>query len=304
MVKLKNKSEYLGKFVENEQQLIENIIKFNKILEVPDELDKLKGSIVTTREWIYSKEIDMFAPKKYIKYKDLTVEEYNHAKNHERNYARHCVETVWYERIKDQEELIMKLKFLLEGMGCKLHKGSKVFALRKVLNTTSDITNKKSNLEKISGDEEDDNFQFEIEEALEPTPKEPDKPIKRQDKIDIKVKRWRRDPKVALRAIIDANNQCEIDITHESFTSQITGKRYVEAHHLIPIKKQDEFYYSLDIPANIVSLCPNCHRKLHYAIFKEKEDILMDIYFERRRRLIKCKIDIGISELFKHYGKN
>ena len=46
---------------------------------------------------------------------------------------------------------------------------------------------------------------------------------------------------------------------------------YVEAHHLIPISEGKRFGYSIDIAANICSLCPNCHRSIHLGTDYEKE---------------------------------
>lgn len=49
-------------------------------------------------------------------------------------------------------------------------------------------------------------------------------------------------------------------------------KPYMEAHHLIQMSAQDNFYSTLEFADNIVCLCPNCHRKIHRAIDQEKRD--------------------------------
>ena len=37
-------------------------------------------------------------------------------------------------------------------------------------------------------------------------------------------------------------------------------RNYVEAHHLIPMGFQDDFSKSIDVEANIISLCTYCHK--------------------------------------------
>ena len=50
--------------------------------------------------------------------------------------------------------------------------------------------------------------------------------------------------------------------------------QFVEVHHLIPMEKQNDFEDSLDVPENIVALCPNCHRKIHLASKSEKQPMI------------------------------
>ncbi|MDY0287644.1 MAG: HNH endonuclease [Sphaerochaeta sp.] len=92
---------------------------------------------------------------------------------------------------------------------------------------------------------------------------------------------------------------CECDSTHASFTSKSTLLRYVEGHHLIPLQQQDLFPYSLDVYANVVSLCPNCHRLLHLAIRTEKRYYLDRLFDERKARLVSSGIDVSYKEFLK-----
>ena len=75
-------------------------------------------------------------------------------------------------------------------------------------------------------------------------------------------KKWKKDPSIAKACIMNSGYICEINRDHSTFTSKVTGKNYVEAHHLISMSIQDMYLFSLYIKANIVSLCPNCHRLL------------------------------------------
>ncbi|MCI4056417.1 HNH endonuclease [Bacillus cereus] len=90
---------------------------------------------------------------------------------------------------------------------------------------------------------------------------------------------WPRDPKKAKQAIKQAEFKCEIDDTHETFVSEASRKNYMEAHHLIPLRMQHDFENSLDVVGNIASICPNCHRLIHYGRDKDKKKVL-ELLFE------------------------
>jgi 5-methylcytosine-specific restriction protein A len=105
----------------------------------------------------------------------------------------------------------------------------------------------------------------------------------------------------AKKALEEANFLCEVDNAHKTFISKATNQQYVEAHHLIPLQFQEEFLYSLDVPSNIISLCPNCHRKLHFASIDKKKGILEKLLANRHNRLKEFAIEISKDELFEIY---
>jgi len=132
---------------------------------------------------------------------------------------------------------------------------------------------------------------------------EPDskpQPIK-PSKVNNDKKVYPRNLSYAKKALEKANFLCEVDNTHQTFISKATNKQYVEAHHLIPLQFQEEFNYSLDVPANIVSLCPNCHRKLHFASIDDKKRILEKLLENRKDELRKFSIEVNKEELFEIY---
>ena len=104
----------------------------------------------------------------------------------------------------------------------------------------------------------------------------------------------------ALNAIVKANYHCEVDNNHLSFIRKTNGKNYTEAHHLIPLRFQKDFLYNLDVPANIISLCSNCHNKLHYGA--DIKELLDTLYLMRKEELKKYKIDCGIDKLYEYYN--
>ena len=112
---------------------------------------------------------------------------------------------------------------------------------------------------------------------------------------------WKRNPKYASEAIAAANYLCEFNSHHQQFVSKFNNENYVEAHHLIPIEYQDRFDHSLDVHANIVSLCLVCHKKLHYGLFRDKKEIIDELFSSREDRLKAAGINIGLEELCSYY---
>lgn len=73
----------------------------------------------------------------------------------------------------------------------------------------------------------------------------------------------------------------------------------MEGHHALPMTYQDKFEHSLDVYANVVCLCPICHRLLHYGVKSEKENVVNKIYFERADRLSASGIEISKKDFMK-----
>jgi len=92
---------------------------------------------------------------------------------------------------------------------------------------------------------------------------------------------YQRDPLIAAVRFKASNYSCEMDPAHKTFISQKTSLPYIEAHHFIPIKFQPIFDKPLDDFDNIFSLCPNCHKKIHYAIIEEKFEMVKFLYQKR-----------------------
>lgn len=115
-------------------------------------------------------------------------------------------------------------------------------------------------------------------------------------------KQWIRNAAKASKALMFSNYTCEIDSSHETFISKSTNMPYVESHHLIPMGKQGEFQYDLDQLANLISLCPLCHRLIHLGTDADKEKLLRKLYDQRKERLENIGIEINFSELKRVYG--
>ena len=108
-----------------------------------------------------------------------------------------------------------------------------------------------------------------------------------------------RDRMVALSALKRANYKCEINDKHSGFIRKSNGTNYTEPHHLIPLSMQNRFENSLDVEANIVSLCSNCHNQLHYG--KDPDLLLETLYNLRKDELDSAGIHITLDRLKQLY---
>lgn len=127
-----------------------------------------------------------------------------------------------------------------------------------------------------------------------PEPKKRSEPQKRTDRNV-----YPRDKNTAINALSRANYKCEIDDSHPSFIRKNTKINYVEPHHLIPLSQQDMFKYSLDVEANIVALCSNCHNQIHYGA--NSKQLIKDLYCKRKDELKQAGISISLEGLLEMY---
>jgi 5-methylcytosine-specific restriction protein A len=93
-----------------------------------------------------------------------------------------------------------------------------------------------------------------------------------------------------------AGYSCEINGEHESFIAERNHKPYMEGHHAIPMRLQPQFDKSLDVYANIICLCPVCHRRIHYGLKEDRQQMMMQIYENRSDRLDHCGIRLSKQE--------
>lgn len=119
------------------------------------------------------------------------------------------------------------------------------------------------------------------------------------EKETISSVRWKRSSIIKKQVIEMADYLCEMDREHKTFISETTMHSYMEGHHAIPMFLQEKFNTSLDIYANVVCLCPICHRLLHYGIKSEKQNLLSKIYAERGRRLANSGIRLSRDEFLE-----
>lgn len=118
------------------------------------------------------------------------------------------------------------------------------------------------------------------------------------DRSTVTLEQWHRNGIIKKQSIEMAHYSCEADQKHLTFVSKSTGHPYMEGHHAIPIKEQQHFNVSLDVYANIVCLCPICHRLLHYGVDNDKKIILNKVYQDRADRLANSGIKLSQEEFY------
>ncbi len=113
--------------------------------------------------------------------------------------------------------------------------------------------------------------------------------------------RFQRNNSLALQALENANYECEYNPNHTTFISPITQKNFMEAHHLIPLAFQKNHMHSLDNIGNIYSLCPICHRGIHYGDSQTKKIILEKLYYSRNV-FFENQLGTDFGKLCSYYG--
>lgn len=120
------------------------------------------------------------------------------------------------------------------------------------------------------------------------------------EKIEGKILYPRRKD-ISLNALARAKYQCEIKCDHKLFERACNHLPYTEPHHLIPMSAQKDFDWSLDVEANIVSLCSSCHNQIHYG--KDAKELIKRLWEDRKEELKESGIEITLKKLI-HYYKN
>lgn len=105
---------------------------------------------------------------------------------------------------------------------------------------------------------------------------------------------WQRSSAVVSR--VRKKGVCEVCGENETFQKE-DGHQYFEGHHLIQMSLQAFFKVSLDVPENIVCLCPECHRFLHFGRVQDRKHCLTNIYNRRASILANA----GISKSKAHF---
>ncbi|WNS82217.1 DUF3578 domain-containing protein [Domibacillus sp. DTU_2020_1001157_1_SI_ALB_TIR_016] len=101
-------------------------------------------------------------------------------------------------------------------------------------------------------------------------------------------------------AIKLADFLCEMDSDHRTFNLS-GGKQFMEKHHLIPMEQYFNFEKSVDHYLNIYSLCPTCHRKIHYGEKEDRKEMLEILYGMRKTNYQEI-YGIQLNDLFRYYN--
>lgn len=111
--------------------------------------------------------------------------------------------------------------------------------------------------------------------TLSPNEREDFEELKNKQPLSKTIIYFKRNRKIVQQLKKIYNNQCQIC---EFTFKKDNGENYSETHHLIPLGEN-----GFDNIKNLIVVCPNCHKKLHYAKNK-KYDIK---YREEHYNLVK-----------------
>lgn len=107
-------------------------------------------------------------------------------------------------------------------------------------------------------------------------------------------------------ALARADYKCEVG-DHKTFLRKKNLLPYTEPHHLIPLQYDKQFEHSLDVEANIVSLCSNCHNRIHYGASIEK--MIRQLWEQRKDELkaaglctMRNGVELTVEILLSFYG--
>jgi 5-methylcytosine-specific restriction protein A len=105
---------------------------------------------------------------------------------------------------------------------------------------------------------------------------------------------------IAKKVIADSNYKCLYDETHPTFLTS-KGKPYMEGHHLIPCTViNSEFFKErskLDREENIVSICPTCHRAIHFGDDTTKRKLIEKLYSKQKVKLESVGLEIDLETI-------
>lgn len=116
----------------------------------------------------------------------------------------------------------------------------------------------------------------------------------------------KKNSRVSKSVLVNSDYKCAADSNHNTFLTS-KGVQYMEGHHLIPCTYNNAQLFwkkrkrNIDCVENIVCLCPNCHRKVHFGSTEEKRKIIELLYTKQIEILAKANLDISLEELYYFY---
>ena len=123
-----------------------------------------------------------------------------------------------------------------------------------------------------------------------------------EEKIKNGVRYFQRNERAKKIALMQSGDRCAVPTCKHVIFKTKTGRVYLESHHLIPISVSNEFSVNIDIPENIICLCPSCHREIHHG--ENSKQMIIELYEERKEALEKKNIILnkGLATLLEYYG--
>ena len=123
--------------------------------------------------------------------------------------------------------------------------------------------------------------------------------VAKPEAVVIGSAQWRRNQIMITQALEGAEYLCEQDPSHVTFIARSTGRAYMEGHHLLPLKYQSQFDCSIDVYANVICLCPVCHRLLHFGQDSERRYAAEKLFDQRIDRLHSSGIALSKNDFLE-----
>jgi len=148
--------------------------------------------------------------------------------------------------------------------------------------------------------------QKKIQEAEPASSKDSARNGRTDDKIVLTPsgKKVKKNAAIAKKVIVDSNYKCSYNESHATFLTS-KGKSYMEGHHLIPCTVENSNLFKekskLDREENIVSICPTCHRAIHFGDDLTKRKLVKKLYSKQRAKLESVGLDIGLEAMLSKY---
>lgn len=119
-------------------------------------------------------------------------------------------------------------------------------------------------------------------------------------------KRFKTQRKIRDSVLEKAHYLCDCDDIKHFYFESIDLHNYVEGHHVIPMNRQEEYFFdsniNLDVPNNIVALCPNCHCQIHLGSRQARLKILSELYVRNKAKLLTLNPNLTLSILASYYN--
>lgn len=208
--------------------------------------------------------------------------------------------------VKNREDVDSLIRRFDETGAAQRYKNNWKTALRAyhdfLENNLGNLSKSKSNVEKRSNEKSFAPHDYFSSTTNQPTYTEPAGGIPVPKKRSIMFRARQRNLELVEYARWRANFKCEIDPEHHTFTSIASNQPYIEVHHLVPLSRQGDYKFSLDVAANVVALCPMCHKRMHHGILDhEKRIALKKLLSARKENLKEKKIRLTEKTLLSYY---
>lgn len=119
-------------------------------------------------------------------------------------------------------------------------------------------------------------------------------------------KRYKTQKKIRDAVLEKAHYICDCDDQKHFYFESVDLHNYVEGHHVVPMNRQEEYYFdssiNLDVPNNIVALCPNCHCQIHLGSRQARLKILSELYVRNKAKLLALNPNLTLSILASYYN--